>query len=158
MTAISIARKMDPKWPSWPCWCRSVMDSLVLTLSSLSLEPGTMDLEFAPPTLPSACAYSNLPFRLLSLLCYSPTTTGCVWDRSTLHGRTSIGQCQTISPPSHRCGFPHGSSCAVSRPAVCAAPWRRRQLSDWVVNICDESQERKSTTKDGHVWTRKFTI
>ena len=156
MTVISIARRMDPRWPSWPWWCLSFTDSLALTLSSPSLEPGATDLEFAPPTAHSACAWFNSPFKLLFLLCYSHLTIGCVWDRSTLHGLLSIGQCRTISPTSPLCGLPHGSLCAASRAAVCAAPWSL--LSDWVVNICDESQVRKSTTKDGHVWTWKFTI
>lgn len=77
MTVILTAKREEPVSPWLQCLCLSLTDSLDLTHSLCSAEPGSTHAESALSTSPFSCASSSSRSRLPSLSSYSLLTLTC---------------------------------------------------------------------------------
>ena len=120
MTVILTAKREEPVSPWLQCLCLSLTDSLDLTHSLCSAEPGSTHAESALSTSPFSCASSSLRSRLPSLSSYSLLTQTCAWDRSSRQCHPCTGLWLMKLLLHHLCGSSPSSLCAASLAAECA--------------------------------------
>ena len=120
MTVILTAKREEPVSPWLQCLCLSLTDSLDLTHSLCSAEPGSTHAESALSTSPFSCASSSSRSRLPSLSSYSLLTLTCAWDRSSRQCHPCTGLWLMKLLLHHLCGSSPSSLCAASLAAECA--------------------------------------